>query len=224
MTNPAEMAGHGAWTTVRTRGVGFAPRRRQLEKPHTLREAIYITGKDLRDPFLREVQKAYDRLYFDKKYALEYLPRSRKDAKAEHVSKHIGKASLKLFRYLQQPSDSDTAARVRTEVLGDLAMHRTQLANTLGFNLQGRLAQVTTGEDNPHAAYDVLQDAVEATTQFGEKIEHTFPDGADRTKLKEAAIPALHMSVLILANHFEASAYDAHLNRLAANVGAGSIS
>lgn len=223
MTQPAEMAGHGTWITVRTRGVGFAPRQNP-DTPKTIKEVIYMPQKDLQDPFLRQVQKAFDRKFFDKKYALEYLPRSHKDAKAEHIGKHIGKASVKLFRYLQQPSDIETAARVRTEVVGDLAMYRTQLANTLAFNLNRRLRQATTTEDEPSAAYDVLQDAVEVATWFGERIEHTFPDGADRTKFKEAAIPALHMSALILANHFEITAYDAHLSRLAANVGAGSIS
>lgn len=225
MTSPAEMAGYGTWETIRTRGIGLEPRPRRLpQKPKTLREAIYVTPKGLQDPFLRDVQKAYDRIYFDKKYGLEFLPRSHKDAKAEHIGKHIGKTSVKLFRYLQQPADNGTAAKVRTKVLGDLAMYRTQLANTLAFNLQTRLGPVTTDEESPRAAYDVLQDAVEAAADFGENIEHAYPDGTVRTKLKEAAVPALHMSALILANHFETTVYNAHLNRLAVNVGAGSVS
>ena len=191
----------------------------EYHKPRNLLEALRKSKGALRDPFLREVQRAYDERQFDKTYGLESLPRSSRDAKAEHVGKHIVKASVKLFRYIQNPTEHALSLRAEREVLGDLPIYRTQLANLLSYNLTARLGRVKTEEDSPGKAYVHLQDAVEVAADFGEMIEHEYPRGADRSNLKEVAIPALHMSALILSNHFEINSSQAHIERLASNIG-----
>ncbi len=211
MTSPNEMAGQGTYRTISTLGVGFAPTRTPA-KQLSLVERLELKPRDLRDPFLRTAQKRWDSIYFDKHYTRESNGTSFVDAKTSHIGEHIAKALKKVRLLAAEPENVFFIEAVRNEALPDSAIYRTQLANTLGYNIRMGLGSATNKSSDLQVAKDYLIDAL--PQHYTEPQEHQSRDASLRSLVRNEGIPALHMAHLVLCNYFDIEPQQAHLDRL----------
>jgi hypothetical protein len=182
---------------------------------HEALKSLGLNKTDLRDPYLRKLQAMYDRDYFDENpYALEMKQFangskhvSHADAKTDHIAKHVANTTAKLW------FTPDTSAIV-SEILPDILIHRTQLANTLRFDLGKHVEPTTTAEDSLEAAVNELMIAERELFGFCQPLEHGLISSKQRDRVRKLSIPALHMAGLILANQFELEPKALHVARL----------
>ena len=171
-----------------------------------------LTAGDLRDPFLRRFQRIFDPLAFDREWPLIRAGFDFRVAKTEHIGTHVGKALLKVLSLEKQAPDS--AHLVRAEALPDTLMYRTQLANTLRFDLQKQLGGSGTDSSAVEEALELLVVARASIDRFNERIDHDVYVPNYLRHVREVAIPALHFSGLIMANALDEDPREAHANRL----------
>lgn len=187
-----------------------------IAKPKTFAEVFELTDEDLRDPFLQVAQLKFDAKHYDKRFTLESNGTSLRDAKVDHIGKHVSNTLQKIRNLESNPGNIDLTRIARFSAFPNTAFARTQLANTLGYDLVGKLADASTTSTSLTEAKDLIIDAL----PFGytEPFERQAPSDADkRYSYKHRAIPALHMANLILANYFEADPQQEHLALLARN-------
>lgn len=176
-------------------------------------ESIGLTQADIRDLFLRKFQRVFDKLAFDNPdWPLAKASVDFRFAKAEYIGNHIGKALGKVLRLENDAAGSDVA--VRHEAFPDTLIYRTQLANTLRYDLKKHLGSTKSDSRSLIEADDLLTDARVAIDTFDERIDHGIYLPKYMRAVKEVAIPSLHFAGLIMANVFDEDPREAHADRL----------
>lgn len=180
------------------------------------RERLGLSSQDLRDPFLRRFQRIFDEVAFDIRWPLVGAGFDSRHAKTEHIGNHIGKALGKVLSLEHdRPGSRDT---VRIEAFPDTLMYRTQLANTLRYDLKRRLGTVATDSTSLIEVDDLLTEARAAIDTFDERMDHGVYVPAYLQKVRTVAIPALHFAGLTMANIFDIDPREAHASRLIRNL------
>ncbi len=222
-TEPTIMAGQGTYSTVSVRGIGFAPSKRSIiSNTVSLQEKLQLEPRFMNDPFLREAQKRWDKIYFDQTYTRESNGTCKRDAKVDHIGDHIAKLLKKVHRAQADEDNYNAFANLTEEAVGDAAIYRTQLANTLGFNLKSRLGHVKTTSSDLSEAKDLL--IVALPQDYTEPHEHRSARSSSlRSEVRNVGIPAMHMAHLILANYCEVDPFMSHLERLADKPGIANV-
>jgi hypothetical protein len=151
------------------------------------------------------------------------------DQKVRHIQLHVAKALGKVVAALDggagAASGIDPMARVRDEVLPDVAIYRSQLINTLQ-----EWGVPTASLFRPHAhvpsrsAADPLLRVVislsRASARMAAYIEPREHGEMSPASYLQAAIQDLHDSAEVLATYFAADLVRAHQTRLEALLGA----
>ncbi len=169
---------------------------------------------------LRRLQREFDEVHFDRVY--EPLDFNR--AKVQHIGEHIGKAGLKLFKYKRAkenhaPDNVLGLAKnaVKKEVVPDLLIYRTQLANTLDFDLFAVVSGIEPEPITVNLAIEKISLASFLINQYIEPIRHS-PEGARRSArmdIRNHGLPALHEAAYGIANQFGVTDLDrAYIERL----------
>lgn len=179
-------------------------------------EPLGLTQTDLRDPFLRRLQRVYDERVFDRaplilvNAGIEF-----RLAKTVHIGMHIGKALGKTLSL--QDGHLQSSTLVETEAFPDTLMYRTQLANTLRYDLARHLGNTSTNKDSLIEADDCLTVARTTIDIFSEALDHGEYVPQYLRQIKEVAIPSLHIAGLIMANMFDVDPTEAHMDRILHN-------
>jgi len=175
---------------------------------------------------LLRAQSWWDAQHFDQpKWQLTDWP----DQKVRHIQLHVAKALGKVVaawdREAEATADIDPMARVRDEVLPDVAIYRSQLINTLqGWGVataslgrpHARVAHGSAAELLCHVAVALSQASAQLAAYI-EPREHGAMSPA--TSILEA-IQHLHDSAEALASYFAVDLASAHQARLEALLGA----
>jgi hypothetical protein len=185
-----------------------------------LQTELKLASADLDDPFLRKAQRKFDEQYFDQyPYSLELkeFPNSvhisHADAKVDHIAKHVAKALGKLHQ-VGRTINTPQSPMLNREVLPDLLIYRTQLANTLRYNLEKRLGGVMVRGRTLTEAGTFLHKAHHALFNFTEPLEHGMVDKEKRDEVRSVAIGSLHASAMILARLTRSDPQTVHAIRL----------
>lgn len=185
--------------------------------PHAAMERLGLNPADLRDPFLRRMQRAYDADFFDEwPYALETQGITHSDAKIAHIAFHVAKARRKVR--LAGHEGSPGAVLAKHEAFPDASIYRTQLGNSLRVNLRRRLGSFVTHERALAVSEELLDVAEEALMRFSEPLEHGRVSPAFRRSVRDEAIPALHEAALIMGNNYDVDPTEAHARHLIHNL------
>jgi hypothetical protein len=144
-----------------------------------------------------------------------------RDQKVRHIHLHVAKALGKVIAMLEDEVPTTPGkpprARVRDEVLPDVAIYRSQLINLLP---DGRLLpphssiQENTLQDEP--LWGVVCDLSRASAQLAAYLEPREHGVASSDSHLKAAIENLHASAEALATFFGVDLTRAHLARLEA--------
>ncbi len=183
---------------------------------------IGLSPADRKDPFLRRFQRLFDTERFDNyEWPLILAGHEFNHAKVAHVGAHVGKLLGKVSRLERvmrgerSTEDFTTASRqVYNQAFPDALIYRTQLSNTMRFDLHKRLGGAGTDSTSLPDVRDLLIDARDVVDTFTEQLEHGRYVSQYYAAVRETAIPALHFSGLIMANIFETEPRVAHGNRL----------
>jgi hypothetical protein len=171
-----------------------------------------LSYADLRDPFLRNPQRVFDKEAFDHEWPLMRAGVDFKFAKTEHIGNHIGKALGKVLNMRSSiPGSTET---VRLEAFPDTLIYRTQLANTLRYDLKKRLGKSVATGSSIDDVDDLLTEARVAIDKFDERTDHDKYVPEYMRVVKEVAIPALHYAGLTMANIFDIEPREAHFARI----------
>jgi len=141
-----------------------------------------------------------------------------------HVAKALGKVVVAYGEEVGGASGTDALARVRDEVLPDVAIYRSQLINlfpevgTPPPSLAHRKAGVGTPEDEPLRR--VVLGLSQASAQLAAYLEPREHGAASPVSHIHEAIEALHASAEALATAFAIDLAYAHQARLEALLGA----
>jgi hypothetical protein len=175
---------------------------------------------------LLRAQAWWDAQRFDQpEWHLEAWP----DQKVRHIQLHVAKALGKVVAALDGGGDAesgvDATARVRDEVLPDVAIYRSQLINTLRER-----GMPTAPLFRPHpripsrSATDLLSRVVmslsRASAQLAAYIEPREHGTMSPVSSIHGAIQELHASAEALAAYFAVDLASAHRARLEALLGA----
>jgi hypothetical protein len=175
---------------------------------------------------LLRAQTWWDAQRFDQpEWHLEAWP----DQKVRHIQLHVAKALGKVVAALDGGGDVesavDTMARVRDEVLPDVAIYRSQLINTLREK-----GVPTPSLFRPHAGvpsrsatdplFRVVISLGRASAQLAAYIEPREHGTMSPASSIHAAIQELHDSAEALAAYFAVDLASAHRARLEALLGA----
>jgi hypothetical protein len=151
------------------------------------------------------------------------------DQKVRHIQLHVAKALGKVVAALDGGADAasgiDPMARVREEVLPDVAIYRSQLINTLR---KGRMPTAPLGRPHApvpsHPAIDplfrVAMSLSRASARLAAYIEPREHGGLSPASSIREAIQDLHDSAETLATYFAVDLASAHQARLEALLGA----
>jgi hypothetical protein len=149
------------------------------------------------------------------------------DQKVRHVQLHVAKALGKVVAALGGGAESgiDPMARVRDEVLPDVAIYRSQLINTVR-----EWGVPTTSPFRPHARvpskstedalFRVVISLSRASAQLATYIEPREHGEISPPSHIQEAIQNLHDSAEVLATYFAVDLASAHQARLEALLGA----
>lgn len=180
-------------------------------------EKLGLERADLRDPFLRRFQRIVDPLVFDSPdWPLLRAGVDFRHAKTEYIGNHIG---IVMDKFLSlKRSEADARTKVQLEAFPDTLIHRTQLANTLRYDLKKRLGKTGTDSVSLSEARNLLTEARVAIDRFDERLDRGryLPSYLARVRLE--AIPCLHFAGLIMANVLDSDPHEAHANRLVHNL------
>ena len=163
-----------------------------------------------------------------------------RDQKARHIQLHVAKALGKVVAALGEgeraASGTDLTARVRDEVLPDVAIYRSQLINAFGATASAQGRQALPDWDVPTAALDHCSASAgtgaaeplfrvvillgRASAQLAAYIEPREHGVASPAAHIRAAIQDLHASAEALAAYFAVDLVRAHRARLEALLGA----
>src|SRR5439155_6942432 len=141
-----------------------------------------------------------------------------------HVAKALGKVVVAYGEEVGGASGTDALARVRDEVLPDVAIYRSQLINLFPEvgapppSLAHRKAGVGTPEDEPLRR--VVLGLSQASAQLAAYLEPREHGAASPVSHIHEAIEALHASAEALATAFAIDLAYAHQARLEALLGA----
>jgi len=151
-----------------------------------------------------------------------------RDQKVRHIHLHVAKALGKVVAVLgeeaQTPSDLDSMARVRDEVLPDVAIYRSQLINlfpdldTLTLSLSHRSGHMDPPEAEP--LLRVVLGLSRASAQLAAYLEPREHEATSPVSHIRKAIEDLHASAEVLAATFTVDLARAHRTRLEALLGA----
>jgi hypothetical protein len=150
------------------------------------------------------------------------------DQKVRHIQLHVAKALGKVVAALDAgrgaSSGTDPMARVRDEVLPDVAIYRSQLINTLAA-----WGAPTTSQFRPHARvpsrsatdllFRVALSLSRASAQLAAYIEPREHGSMSPISCIQKAIQDLHDSAAALAAYFAVDLASAHQARLEALLG-----
>lgn len=146
---------------------------------------------------LRQEQARFDARYFDPPQGYEVLATS--SAKIVHIGQHLGKiVGIKTIHWARQ--EWETPARkaiILREVIPDLSIYRTQLANTINCDDE-TLAEgadrlkPTLGQVPRQLLHTHLVEARGMLDAFGEPLAHMRP--TNMTRVRDAAV-ILHFAV-----------------------------
>jgi hypothetical protein len=149
------------------------------------------------------------------------------DQKVRHIQLHVAKALGKVVAALDGGAASgiDPMARVRDEVLPDVAIYRSQLINTVR---EGGVP--TASQFRPHARvsfrsaaeplFRVVMSLSRASAQLAAYIEPREHGAMSPASSIQEAIQDLHDSAEALATYFAVDVASAHQARLEALLGA----
>jgi hypothetical protein len=151
-----------------------------------------------------------------------------RDQKVRHIHLHVAKALGKVIALVDEaaPPGAGTAleARVRDEVLPDVAIYRSQLINLLpdGWALPSSLAHPSARGGAPEAEslWRVVLHLGRASAELAAYLEPREHGAAAPASHIGAAIQALHASAEALATAFGVDLARAHRARLEALWGA----
>jgi hypothetical protein len=175
---------------------------------------------------LLQAQAWWDAQRFDQP---EWQLRAWRDQKVRHIQLHVAKALGKVVAALDSRADAasgtDPMARVRQEVLPDVAIYRSQLLNTL------RACGVPTASlSRPHACvpcqsaadplFGVVLSLSRASAQLAAYLEPREHGAMSPVSHIQEAIQELHDSAAALASYFAVDVASAHQARLEALLGA----
>jgi hypothetical protein len=175
---------------------------------------------------LLRAQAWWDAQRFDQpEWHLEAWP----DQKVRHIQLHVAKALGKVVAALDggggAASGVDAMARVRDEVLPDVAIYRSQLINTLGewgMPTASPLRPRDGAPSRPSAdpLFRVVISLGRASAQLAAYVEPREHGAVSSTSAIHAAIQELHDSAEALAAYFAVDLASAHQARLEALLGA----
>ena len=151
------------------------------------------------------------------------------DQKVRHIQLHVAKALGKVVAALDRgagaASGIDPMARVRDEVLPDVAIYRSQLINTVR-----EWGVPTASQFRPHARvssrsaaeplFRVVMSLSRASAQLAAYIEPREHGAMSPASSIQEAIQELHDSTEALATYFAVDVASAHQARLEALLGA----
>ena len=160
-----------------------------------------------------------------------------RDQKVRHIQLHVAKALGKVVAALGEgvASGMDTTARVRDEVLPDVAIYRSQLINTFPdwcaptaslfcprtrVAAQSAAAQLRERAPRAEPLFHVVLSLSRASAQLAAYIEPREHGVVSPAAHIRGAIQDLHDSAETLAAHFEVDLAQAHQARLEALLGA----
>lgn len=175
---------------------------------------------------LLEAQAWWDAQRFDQP---EWHMAAWPDQKVRHIQLHVAKALGKVVAALDEgagaASGTDATARVRDEVLPDVAIYRSQLINTLPES-----CVPTASLFRPHARattrcaadpwFGVVVSLSRASAQLAAYIEPREHGAMSPASYIREAIQDLHDSAEALATYFAVDLASAHQARLEALLGA----
>jgi hypothetical protein len=151
------------------------------------------------------------------------------DQKVRHIQLHVAKALGKVVATLDEgrvaSSGPDPTARVRDEVLPDVAMYRSQLINTLQewdvptaslFRPHARVPSRSAADPLFRVAISLSR----ASAQLAAYIEPREHGAMSPASSIQEAIQELHDSAEVLATYFALDVASAHQARLEALLGA----
>jgi hypothetical protein len=150
-----------------------------------------------------------------------------RDQKVRHIHLHVAKALGKVVAALGEEayttSGTDLMARVRDEVLPDVAIYRSQLINL--FSDVGALPALSHrsadgGVQEGEPLLQVVLDLSRASAQLATYLEPREHGAASPVSHIQEAIAALHASAEVLAAAFAVDLARAHQARLEALLGA----
>jgi hypothetical protein len=150
-----------------------------------------------------------------------------RDQKVRHIHLHVAKALGKVVALLDEgaPPSSATVlkARVRDEVLADVAIYRSQLINLLpdGSALPSLLSHGSTGVDTPEGepVWRVVLCLSRASAKLAAYLEPREHGESSPDSHLSDAIENLHASAVVLATAFGVDLPVAHRARLEALLG-----
>jgi hypothetical protein len=179
------------------------------------------------DHLLLRVQTWWDTQQFDQP---EWHVVAWPDQKVRHIQLHVAKALGKVVAALDArgagaASGIDPMARVRDEVLPDVAIYRSQLINTIreGGMPTASLCRPRARVPSRSAAdslFRVLMSLGRASAQLAAYIEPREHGAISPASSIQEAIQELHDSAEVLAAYFAVDVASAHQARLEALLGA----
>ena len=155
-----------------------------------------------KDPYVRATQKLFDALAFDRRY----VDLSFADGKIRHIREHIGKAEAKLIDLKRDQAVTRKGQRdfLRREVVPDLLIYRTQLANTLRTDLVRRVGGLMVESCSLAEAIESVGLAGGTIDRRMEVLEHGHRSNQElRDQICDVTVPELHIAAVGLAMRFK---------------------
>ena len=190
---------------------------------HEVLETFKLEPADLEDEYLRNMQQRFDAMVGFPPYTLTAKRPTRRtsitlrDSKIANITQSVGLA-LGNLSFVAKSTQNKRSSILRKDVLPQVLVARTRLANILGFDLEEKFQSAVIRGNTFTEVGAHLQKADLELGRYIEPLGRLPVDVVQRDKVRDVATPSLHAASVILGRMCGLEPATIHIDYLAGQV------